>query len=106
MPTVPGPALGTALGFAQPLHGRGCSSAPMAARELMPSPSRDPFPAEGPLSAVKGRMKGLIPAPQTLHSPGAGRCCDPTAAAVPVGSREGRGSGATSHLRCRLFALD
>lgn len=106
MPTVPGPALGTALGFAQPLHGCGCSSAPMAAGELMPSPSRDPFPAEGPLSAVKGRMKGLIPAPQTLHSPGAGQCCDPTAVAVPVGSREGRGSGATSHLRCHLFALD
>ncbi|XP_058707135.1 transmembrane protein 119 [Poecile atricapillus] len=94
MPAVPGPALGTALGFAQPLHGCGCSSAPMAAGELRLSPSRDPFPAEGPLSGVKRRMKGLISAPQTLHSPGAGQCCDPTAAAVPVGSWEGWGSGA------------
>lgn len=93
MAVVPGPALGTALGFAQPLRGHGCSSAPMAAGELMPSPSRDPFPAEGPLSGVKRRMKGLISAPQTLHSPDAGQCCDPTAAAVPVGSREGWGSG-------------
>ncbi|XP_014109121.1 PREDICTED: transmembrane protein 119 isoform X3 [Pseudopodoces humilis] len=66
----------------------------MAARELRPSPSRDPFPAEGPLSGVKRGMKGLISAPQTLHSPGAGQCCDPTAAAVPMGSREGWGSGA------------
>lgn len=93
MPVVPGPAVGTALGFAQPRHGHGCSSALMAAGESVPSPSRDPFPAEGPLSGVERRMKGLISAPQTLHSPGAGQCCDPTAAAVPMGSWEGWGSG-------------
>uniref|UniRef100_H0Z999 Transmembrane protein 119 n=1 Tax=Taeniopygia guttata TaxID=59729 RepID=H0Z999_TAEGU len=39
-------------------------------------------------------MKGLISAPQTFHSPSAGQCCDPTAAAVPVGSQESWGSGA------------
>lgn len=105
MPTVLGPALGTALGFAQSLQSRGCSSAPMAAEELMPSLSRDPFPTKGPLSVVKGRMKGLIPAPQALHSPSAGQCCDPTAAAVPIGSWEvgGPGPPPTSAAVCLLW---
>lgn len=93
MPAVPGPAVGAALGFAQPLRGHGCSSALMAAGESVPSPSRDPFPAEGPLSGEERRMKALISAPQTLQSPGAGQCCDPRATAVPMGSREGWGSG-------------
>ncbi|XP_057234052.1 transmembrane protein 119 [Malurus melanocephalus] len=105
VPVVPGPAHGPALGSAWPFHGCGCSSTPLAAGELIPSPSRDPFPAEGPLSAVKGRMKRLIPALQTLHCPSAGQCCDPTAAAVPVGNRRVGGPGVppTSAAVCLLW---
>lgn len=62
-------------------------------------------PIPGPLSRRGAPVwggeadEGLISAPQTLHSPSAGQCCDPTAAAVPMGSWEGWGSG---HLPPRL----
>lgn len=42
MAVATGSALGTDLGFRQPLHGRGCSSAPLANGELIPSPSPGP----------------------------------------------------------------
>lgn len=69
-------------------------------RELMPSPCRDPFPAEGPLSGVKRRMKELISAPQNSSF---SRCCSvlwPHSHSSACGEPGGLGVRGTSHLRC------
>lgn len=60
----------------------------------------DAVPVPGPLSrrgapaCGEGEDEGAHPIPTNPSCSGAGQCCDPTATAVPVGSREGWGSGA------------
>lgn len=102
MPVVPGPALGTALGFAQPLHGHGCSSVLMAAGELVPSPSQDPFPAEGPLSGVERRMKDSSQPLKPFILPVLVSAVTPQPQLCPWGAGRVGGRG-TSHLGCRFF---